>query len=239
MNQQAEEKEITAKYYKDELTIFKRPEGNLDLFARSGQRRNEVIIGGPDNDWDTYCMGYRRAADALVGNLTQNDLSTRRDYSRYWESLGYTILFLYRHYLELRIKEMFLTCNGKREEIENDHRLLTLWKSFLKQNKVFSMEYNLDSEELSEESLKDIETVGKIIAQFNEVDRKSQVFRYPINKQGKVSLEPMQFDIIRLKTMLGWTSQFLDGWSSGIYECWQAELKSRYEGKQSCIADSN
>ena len=231
MNQQQEENKIAAKYY--ELTIYERPEGDLDLFARSGNRRNEVIIGGQGNDWDTYCMGYRRAADALVLNLTQDDLSTRRDYSRYWESLGYTILFLYRHYLELRLKELFIVCGGQFEKVNDKHYLLRLWEIFLKRYEEFNKEYGIQSEGLSEESLKDIETAGKIIAQFDDIDKKSQIFRYPIDKRGQVVLEPMQFDMVRLKEMLGWTSQFLDGWSSGIYECWQAELRSRYEGNKS------
>ena len=231
MNQQQEENKIAAKYY--DLTVYERPDGDLNLFVRSGNRRNEVIIGGEDNDWDIYCEGYRRAADALVIHLTQDDLSIRRDYSRYWESVGYTILFLYRHYLELRIKELFLVCDGQLETINDEHSLLRLWEKFLKQYEVFCKEYNLQSEEPSEESLKDIETAGKIIAQFNDIDMKSQIFRYPIDKRGRVTLEPIQFDIVRLKEMLGWTSQFLDGWSSGIYECWQAELRSRYEGNKS------
>ena len=96
-----EENRKAAKYY--DLTQYKRPEGDVNLFARSVHRRNEVIIGGEDKDWYSYCTGYWRAADALVRYLIQDDLSTRRDYSQHWESVGYSILFLYRHYLELRL----------------------------------------------------------------------------------------------------------------------------------------
>ena len=211
---QREENRIAAKYYEDELTQYKRPEGDLDLFTRSGNRRNEVIIGGEDNDWDSYCTGYHRAASALIRYIVQEDLPRRRDYSRHWESIGYTILFLYRHYLELRLKKLFITCGGDLERVNNEHSLLKLWEIFFKQYEAFCKEYNLDSEEPSEESLKDIKTVETIITQFNE-------------------LPPAQIDIVRLKEMLGWTSQFLDAWSDGIYECWQAELQSRYEAKHS------
>lgn len=227
--EQQEENKIAAKYY--DLTQYERPEGDLNLFARSGNRRNEVIIGGEDKDWYAYCTGYWRAADALVRYLIQADLPTRRDYSTHWESVAYSILFLYRHYLELRLKQLFITCGGELETVNNVHSLLKLWEIFSERYEAFCKEYNLQSEELSEESFKDINTAGKIIAQFNEIDAKSEIFRYPTDKKGRVILPPMQIDIVRLKEMLGWTSQFLDAWSNGIYECWQAELQSRYEAK--------
>ena len=59
-----EENRKAAKYY--DLTQYKRPEGGVNLFARSVHRRNEVIIGGEDKDWYAYCTGYWRATDALV-----------------------------------------------------------------------------------------------------------------------------------------------------------------------------
>lgn len=226
-----EENKIAAKYY--DLEPYKRPEGGIDLFARSGNRRNEAIIGGEDKDWYAYCTGYWRAADALVNYLIQADLATRRDYSIHWESIAYSILFLYRHYLELRLKQLFITCDGKLEIVNNEHSLLKLWKVFYERYEAFCKEYSLDSEELSEESLKDIKAVAEIITQFNKIDENSQKLRYPVDKSGRVSLPPMQIDMVRLKEMLGWASQFLDAWSDGIYECWQAELKSRYEAEHS------
>ena len=223
-----EDNKIASKYY--DFRQYERPKGDLNLFARSGNRRDEVIIGGEDKDWYAYCTGYWRAADALVRYIIQADLRTRRDYSTHRESVAYSILFLYRHYLELRLKQLFITCGGELEVVNNEHSLLKLWETFSKQYEAFCKEYNLDSEEPLEDSLGDIETVGKIIAQFNVIDTNSQIFRYPTDKIGKVTLLPMQIDMVRLKEMLGWTSQFLDAWSDGIYECWQEELRKRYEG---------
>ena len=95
--------------------------------------------------------------------------------------------------------------------VRNGHSLLNLWKELRKQDDV-------QPEVLEPETLKNIKTAEKIIAQFDEIDRKSQVFRYPIDKAGWVTVPPIQFDLVRLKEMLGWTSQFLDGWSTGVYE---------------------
>ena len=192
---------------------YPRPDGTVPLFVSSGIRQNDVIIGGDDNDWTLYCMGYWRAADALVDHLTQaRDSSVRRPYAAYWESQAYAILFLYRHYLELRLKELFLAYGGDPVKINNEHTLLNIWKEVQKRDD------DIRSEELSPDSLKDIGTAENIIVQFNDIDRRSEVFRYPKDKKGKVTLPPMQIDMIRLKEALGWLSQFLDGWSVGVYE---------------------
>ena len=192
---------------------YPRPNVTARLFASSGIRQHEVIVGGVDNDWNLYCMGYWRAADALVDHLTQTrDPSAKRPYAAYWESQAYAALFLYRHYLELRLKEMFLAHGGKPTMINNEHVLLNIWKEVRKQDE------DARSEELSDDSLKDLEAANNIIVQFDDIDRKSEVFRYPNDKKGNVTLPLMQFDIVRLKEALGWLSQLLDDWSAGIYE---------------------
>jgi len=195
-----------------ELIPYPRPEGDIDLFSRSGNRWHEVIIGGKDNDWNSYCTGYRRAGNALVNHIIQkNDNSQRRDYSRYWESPAYATIFLYRHYLELRLKELILAYGGNLSEINKEHSLLNLWRELRKQDDV-------QSEEMSTEILMDLETAEKIITQFDDIDEKSQVFRYPVDKKGRVTAPPIQIDMVRMKEMLGWLGQFLDGWSVGVYE---------------------
>ena len=57
----------------------------------------------------------------------------------------------------------------------------------------------------------------------NVVLAKSQVFRYPIDNKGQVTVPPIQIDIVRLKEMLGWVCQLLDGWSVGVYEYQHAQ----------------
>lgn len=195
-----------------DIVQYPRPESDINLFSRSGNRQREVIIGGEDNDWDSYCTGYWRAGNALVNHIIQkDDNSQRRDYSRYCESQAYPTIFLYRHYLELRLKELILAYGGNLSGISNEHSLLNLWKELRKQDDVHP-------EALSPETLKDLETAEKIITQFDDIDKKSQVFRYPIDKKARVTVSPIQIDMVRVKEMLGWLGQFLDGWSVGVYE---------------------
>jgi len=78
------------------------------------------------------------------------------------------------------------------------------------------------TEEQADDFLKDLEAAEKIIVQFDDIDGKPEVFRYPKDKNGKITLPRMQIDIVKLKEALGWLRQFLDGWSAGIYEYKQA-----------------
>ena len=138
--------------------------------------------------------------------------SARRPYAAYWESQAYATLFLYRHYLELRLKELFLAYGGDMADIINEHRSINVWTIIRKQEEVIS------PEEPSSYPLKDLDTAENIIVQFNEIDRNSLAFRYPNDRKGKVTLPPMLIDMIKLKEALGWLSQFLDSWSVGVYE---------------------
>jgi hypothetical protein len=192
---------------------YPRPDSADVLFASSGKRRNEVLIGGRDNDWDLYCMGYWRAADALVDHLTQTrNPSLERPYAAYWESQAYAILFLYRHYLELRLKELFLAWGGDPTQLGREHRLLKIWRLVQK------LEQAVLTETPSDDSLADLDIAEMIIKEFDKIDSNSQAFRYPKDQKGKLTVTQMQLDLIRLKKALGWLSQFLDGWSTGIYE---------------------
>lgn len=52
----------------------------------------------PDK-WDTYAEGYKSAGDIAVQYVVENNW--------YQDFLVYPIVFLYRHYLELRLKELY------------------------------------------------------------------------------------------------------------------------------------
>ena len=201
----SEEAQSTNNDEMSDLFLYPRPEANIDLFTQPEDRNRAVMIGGEDNDWDAYCTGYRRAATTLVNQLTQKRTTLRRDYSIDWESQAYAVLFLYRHYLELRLKELIISYGVNLDEINNEHSLLKLWQKLRSQNGI-------------QPEAQDIEITEKIITQFNEIDRKSEVFRYPIDKKERLTVPPMQFDLVRLKEMLGWTSQFLDSWSGSFHE---------------------
>lgn len=129
-------------------------------------------------------MGYWRAADALIDHVTQKrNQEVERPYAAYWESQAYAILFLYRHYLELRLKELIIAYGGEPSHFDREHRLLKIWEELEK------LDESSRTEELVEEVLTDLEIAKKIMGAFDDIDANSQTFRYPQDRKGKATIE--------------------------------------------------
>lgn len=114
------------------------------------------------------------------------------------DQFAYPIMFLARHIIELRLKELIQLCNGERvifykkpkckllklldslkcksvpketkKQKEPTHSLSSLWQEF----------DSLYKGEKNKQYLK----VGKLINELNRLDSKSDTFRYPIHKDG-------------------------------------------------------
>lgn len=187
-----------------------RPQRGINLFSASGDRKADAIIGNRGIEWGLYCHGYQQAADALVDVF----LERYDNYSAYYESQAYPIIFLYRHYLELRLKELFIAYGdllGDSIDVSG-HSLITLWQKVRERDKRVSTES-------SPEIDADMETIEDIIKQFDRIDPNSEVFRYPVLRNGKtVTLPPIQVDLRQLKEVMSWASDLLDGWSVGVYQ---------------------
>ena len=133
-------------------------------------------LGG--KGWGSYALGYKNAADLLA-----------RRFLEHWQgndNLTYPMVFLYRHYLELRLKEVIII--GEKlldkpldiqQEILTDHHLEKLWKPCreilerLAENGFWPKD--------SKESGK-LDCVGKLIKEFQDKDPKAISFRYPVTK---------------------------------------------------------
>lgn len=61
---------------------------------------NSIIRRSTSNQWLFYVEGYRIAAERLVDNVLTTQ--TERD------TLIYPIVFLYRHYIEIQLKEIII-----------------------------------------------------------------------------------------------------------------------------------
>jgi hypothetical protein len=184
-----------------------RPQGKINLFSASGYRKTHAIIGNEGAEWGLYCDGYKQAADALVDHFLG-----QHKYSAHYESQAYAILFLYRHYLELRLKGLFIAYGhllGDTIEVHG-HKLITLWHEIRKRDKRASTESSCEIDA-------DIALLEDIIEQFDRIDQTSEVFRYPVLRDGKtVTLPPIQVPLQQLKEVMCWASYVLDGWSVGV-----------------------
>lgn len=178
----------------------------LDEFEEkelAGWWHNACLNFLPDK-WDLYATGYKLAGDLLV----EHTKNTRSDQ----DPLVYPIVFLYRQYLELRLKELikigsqYLDISQK---IPTHHRINDLWK---KCKKIL--------EKIPPDNPKnDLDVVEACINQFSETDPSSMAFRYPTDKKGSPSISSLKYINLRiLSKVIDRVGSLLDGTSIGISE---------------------
>ena len=153
-----------------------------------------------DGNWYPYVAGYKDAADKVIG-ATQNE---------YFDSLVYPIMFLYRHYLEIMLKQMLWEFRSLQMYIEkyhgnmeystgysekNDpilkHDLMNIWKEV---RKLIEKAWN------EEEDLSFLADVELRVYEFHTIDQGSFAFRYPVDKE---NTPVFQFDqkILRVNVL--------------------------------------
>lgn len=184
------------------------------LFNSQGTRWTQAWLGSTDeNDWYVYAQGYKDAADLLIPAAEQA------------HGTGYfliqPVLFLYRHYLELTLKRLFMlseTIHGTRRPLPNTHRLNDLWqkvKPFL-----------WDGSEPPPDELIAIEAC---INELSAHELQPDAFRYPADLKGQTWNRPGQhFDVRHFSTVMGAIAVLLEGALTGLYEEWQQELENRH-----------
>lgn len=156
------------------------PERGDRLFRPLDRRDGGIMVhpgGVTDSDGNRdisirrylYEEGYKRAAELLVG-ATQGET--------FPDGLLYPIVFLYRHYLELRLKSL-LNSRPWEESSEPskspDHKLEPLWE-IVKGSVIPRVWPEVQPEP--------VEAVDNCIKEFQEQDLNSTEFRYPEDRSG-------------------------------------------------------
>ena len=178
------------------------PEPGDRLFRDNADHAlDKAFINYFSNAIDQYILGYQQAAEALI-NLSLED-RTKKDV------LIYPIIFIYRQYVELRLKECIGTLNfcihGKRE-FPNHHYLDKLWEAFKDL-------YKEAGESITDNDFKNMD---RLILEFYSKDPTSMVFRYPSDKKGKTFLAKTEIDIRNFSEVMVKVSAFLDACSDFI-----------------------
>jgi hypothetical protein len=120
-------------------------------------------------DFGSYADSYQTGALNLIDDALENKVL--RDYHIY------PIVFLIRHYLELRLKELIqglYYCKEHNRDFPTHHDIKTLWGEFKKA-------YASIGENEKNESFK---VIDELINEMYNVDPISMAFRYPIDKAG-------------------------------------------------------
>jgi hypothetical protein len=186
------------------------------LFQGDDDWGNNACLNFMRPSFDLYATGYLQAAERLVEHV----VATQQNQ----DTLVYPITFLYRQYLELRLKQILKEGRILLEEkqvIPNGHDLRPLWREVKRIcDKVF--------EEPDGKSLEEFEYVSHIVKEFVALDKISFAFRYPIDKKGKNSLpEVHHINVRRLADMIGRAGGFLDGvsYAIGVHRDMQDDMR--------------
>jgi len=149
------------------------------------------------NTWLGYSTGYKRGATILSGFVCNQQ--------GYQDTLIFPILFLYRHYIELMLKQILNNCAVLLEkQIKFKHHNLKEYWELVKDNTP-----KCAGEPLPKEY---IDAVDNIISQLDEVDRASDAFRYPSRKDGTPTLPGIKLiNIKQLSEEMDKISGMLEG----------------------------
>ena len=173
-------------------------------------------LKNPANKFFLYSEGYKEAGKKLWEFCIEN-----RFYSNI---LIYPLVFNYRQFLELRLKELIIMGYkylDSDKDFADEHSLIKLWNTYR-----YEILPNIETIE------KDIlDNVERIISQFNTEDPLSMSFRYPVTRgpNRKESLNRDTIDLNNFKNVIDKLIYFFD---------WQWDMISHYEDlKSEMIAD--
>ncbi len=139
--------------------------------------------------WSIYADGYRRAADALVDRVEGEPPD---------DIFLLPIVFLYRHFVELTLKDLFLRlvslCHiGIDPKRVTTHKLIPLWE-FVKAH------LNCIREEMHDKEI--VPALDKLIRELSDLDPDSMHFRYAVDKEFAEMVLPRSLSMDHLKSTM-------------------------------------
>lgn len=145
------------------------PEKDDKFFIEEGHPDEIACLHKPFQEFGSYADSYQSGALVLIDSTLKN--GKLRDYN------VYPAIFLIRHYLELRLKELIQGlnyCKDQNKEFPTHHDLRSLWADFKKA-------YEAIGENNNDETF---QVIDNLIKEMTSVDPISMSFRYPVNKKG-------------------------------------------------------
>ncbi|AMA72761.1 hypothetical protein ACKE5C_11180 [Aneurinibacillus thermoaerophilus] len=173
--------------------------------------------GGQDSQFHGYIRGYKEAADNLV------DLAIKSENIAVLDTYVFPIVFLYRQFLELSMKEIYLnysehSTEDKVKTIDKaGHNLLRIWNEI---KPLIQEGCNSNDDD------KTIKVVEDYINQFHAFDKTSFTFRYPITKKLAPTLDKeYRIDLLNLKQRIDELGHFFSGVDGQL----DANKENKYE----------
>lgn len=193
------------------------PKKEEKLFQSEVSSDTGAWLAVPANKFFLYSEGYKNAGDALFNYCIANPF--------YNNTIVYPLVFTYRQFIELRLKELIMMGN-KLNDIDKDfpdeHNILRLWKMF--RNEIYS--------KIAQEDRAIFDNSEKVIEQFTTEDSQSMNFRYPLTGGAirRDSLKRETIDLINLKAVIDRLYNFLTSiWDElSHYEDMKQEMIQEY-----------
>jgi hypothetical protein len=173
-----------------------KPAKGTSLFRGTTRSRKSYRLyqNNPDR-WNDYSLGYKWALKVLLKQATTVGLHPNEDHY-------YPILFVFRQYLELRLKNLIINLNsylGEKEICTNQHNLKILWNSCHRLIIKFFSDNDNDLEEdpqIKADFYNDLNLIGKFILELHSIDPDAQSTRYPENNSHHPFFSPKNSPII-------------------------------------------
>ncbi|HEY4759318.1 MAG TPA: hypothetical protein VIH42_01930 [Thermoguttaceae bacterium] len=186
------------------------------LFGPREDWQHNACINYAQDSWDLYAMGYKEAGNILVENIkvTQS----------HQDMLVYPIIYLYRQYLELRLKIILRDSRillDENVDIQMTHNLNDLWGDTRKLIRII----------FKGDDITPLNVVGKIIIEFNSMDPESMAFRYPVDKNGENLLPDIKhINIVQFQERFSEVVDLMEGVTGAVaeYISYKAEMNQNY-----------
>lgn len=174
------------------------------LLALESNWRTVAILGG-DPDWIiSYALSFKNAADIVVLSVDKADTSP--------DSVSYSVIFLYKHYLELMLKGLIRAGKGltrSQGDFSRTHDLRALWGEFRP----------LIEDVYPAGSKAETDAVEKCVLEMNEVGESG---RYGEHKGGLPILKDQRpISLSNLRSVMNRIAGFLEGSYDWMHEMLQ------------------
>lgn len=170
------------------------------------KRGDRLFLPGAQNtlwtwkDIGSIAGGYKNAGDVLIEWLATHERN---------DSLVLPLLFCYRQYIELRLKDIVEKVNIFEEEDDSYERVHDL-------KKLWAIVKSRARDGIDDHEYETLKTVEACIMEFHEADRRGVGFRYP------EALPFHNLDVANLEMVMRRISTFLDSladvWDAGILD---------------------
>lgn len=164
----------------------KKTSSDAGLLAGDSDWHNNACLNYMPDHGTAYTEGYRRAADILIRHIDE----TARDQ----DFLVYPVVFLYRHHIELQIKQV----TGVARQLLRDYAPLGSEKVTHNLNSLWEVARKLLLEADDTLGPSDFSRVSAVVRALNEADLRATGFRYARTIEGGRSLEGIHYINTRL-----------------------------------------